>query len=190
MTLLYSGVQVEIRDLILRDKPASMLAYSEKGTVPVLVLEDGTVLDESLDIIKWALAKNDPQAWLGAKISLLVTENDHAFKQHLDHYKYADRFPEFPAEEYRTHCEAFLRQLETRLNKSVFLDGAQCTLTDIAIFPFIRQFAFVDKDWFDQTPYPKLQAWLADFLDNEIFVRSMKKYQLWKEGDPITLFPD
>lgn len=197
MALAVSGIQVELREVLLREMPASLLAYSPKATVPVLVLPDGRVIDESRDIIAWALAENDPQQWLPAAsdgvqgtLDRLIDENDQSFKQHLDHYKYADRYPQQPAGVYRSGGEQFLQQLERRLQSHGWLLGERMSVADVAIFPFVRQFALVDKAWFDSRPYPQLHAWLTTFLDSALFARVMKKYPQWQAGDSITLFPD
>jgi glutathione S-transferase len=194
MALKYAGVQVELREILLREKPPQMLAVSNKGTVPVLVLPDGSVLDESYDAMGWALSQQDSDHWcdvaLATEVDGLIEQNDHSFKVHLDHYKYADRHPEYPMEHYRTQAEGFLKMLEVRLTTSRFLLGEVISIADVGIFPFIRQFAFVDKSWFDQAPYPKLQNWLAYFLTSGLFLSVMTKYPVWQEGAAIQLFPE
>jgi glutathione S-transferase len=169
MALNYAGITVELREVLLRDKPRSMLLASAKGTVPVLVFPDGRVIDESIDVMRWALLQRDPEHWwrhdLEEETNSLVEENDHVFKKHLDRYKYADRYPEQPQSFYRGKAEAFLRKLEQRLVLTRYLLDDQLTFSDVAIFPFVRQFAFVDKAWLDTAPYPKLKAWLQSFLD-------------------------
>ncbi len=189
MAILYSGVTVGLREVVLRDKPLSMLEYSAKGTVPVLVLSSGEVIDESWDVMNWALSQDDPDHWKTCSDNSLVEENDSVFKQRLDQYKYADRHPEHSAEYYRDQCEIFLQKLESSLVNQTFLMGDQITDVDIAIFPFIRQFAFVDKTWFDQSPYPQLQKWLAYFLVSDLFLKAMIKYPPWKPEDNVILFP-
>ena len=169
MAIAYSGVDVELREVVLSNKPKSMLHYSPKGTVPVLVLPDETVIDESRDIIHWALFANDPEKWLPREgefriAESLIDENDLSFKQALDKYKYHVRHPEQSAKHYRTEGEVFLKNLDDRLLETKYLLGHQISIADIAIFPFIRQFAHVDKEWFYQTPYSKLQSWLDVFL--------------------------
>tara|TARA_R110001592_G_scaffold320639_2_gene598731 strand:+ start:51145 stop:51702 length:558 start_codon:yes stop_codon:yes gene_type:complete len=185
MALYYAGVQVELREILLRDKPASMLAASTKGTVPVLLLPEGVVLDESYEVMRWALEQSDPDQWwdssLTAEVDALIQQNDGSFKVCLDHYKYADRYPEHAVEYYRSQAEIFLTVLEKKLTAGVYLFGDNVSISDVAIFPFIRQFAFVDKDWFDQAPYPKLQHWLSDFLASEIFSAVMDKHKVWCE---------
>lgn len=200
MALKYAGVQVELREILLREKPTSMLAVSVKGTVPVLVLPDGSVFDESYDVMRWALGINDPDYWwdpiLASAVDALIEQNDFSFKVHLDHYKYADRYsqdpqnPQHTMEYYRTQAEDFLKVLEARLTTNRFLLGEKISVADVSIFPFIRQFAFVDKNWFDQAPYPNLQNWLAYFLTSDLFLSVMTKYPVWQEGAAIQSFPE
>lgn len=181
MALRYSDVAVNIVEVSLKAKPAEMLALSSKGTVPVLSV-DGQVIDESLAIMHWALAQNDPQDWLlkddpagRAQIAVLIEENDQVFKVHLNHYKYAERYPEQPMEFYRAEGEVFLRQLEGLLEGRDYLLADHPSLADVALMPFIRQFAHVDREWFDQTRYVRLQAWLQRFLESDLFTSIMKK---------------
>ena len=193
MTLIYSSINPELREVLLKDKPSSMLAISAKGTVPVLQLPDSNVLDQSRDIMHWALAINDPQQWLDEEIATSISElidyNDNQFKTHLDHYKYWERFPAESKNFYRTQGESFLQRLEQQLNNQRYLLADTISMADIALFPFIRQFAFVDKSWFDQAPYPKLQAWLQGLLDSRLFLAAMKKLPPWHEGDsPVSLY--
>jgi glutathione S-transferase len=188
LALAVSSQSVFLREIILKNKPAEMLALSRKGTVPVLQLSDGTVVDESLDIMVWALARRDPDNWLQGSLTemlSLIDENDFEFKD-----KYADRFPEYPALYYREHAEDFLMQLENRLSNSPYLFGQQISLADMAILPFIRQFAGVDKDWFEQSAYPFLKVWLANFIDSQLFTSVMKKYPIWLESEQQTTFPE
>lgn len=195
MALWYSGVSFELREIVLRNKPQSMLDISPKGTVPVLQLESEgldsvsfeseKVLDESVDIMQWALSQNDPDGWLNADIEQaeqLIAENDNEFKDWLDRYKYSDRHPE-PELFYREKGEQFLQKLNAQLNKTPFLMGENITWVDNAIFPFIRQFAHVDKEWFYSSDYKALQNWLDHFLHSELFLSIMKKYKPWEEGD-------
>ena len=185
MTLCYSGIEVEHREILLKDKPGSMLAASSKGTVPVLVLDDGSVVDESVDIMHWALKINDPDQWwreaYATESLALVRENDFGFKTHLDHYKYWQRFPEQSRTDYREAGEVFLLLLERMLEQQQFILDREMTFADVAIFPFIRQFALVDKPWFDQTHYPYLQTWLNALLESSLFLRVMEKFPLWEE---------
>ena len=196
MAISYSGVAVELREVILREMPAALLAASPRGTVPVLVLPDGRVLEESRDIMDWALAGNDPDRWqpdqgsaLHTEIRQLLDENDTSFKQYLDGYKYAQRYPQHPPGYCRSQGELFLGKLEQRLSRHACLCGERISVADISIFPFVRQFAQVDKDWFDAAAYPRLQAWLDGFLCATLFSGVMQKYPQWQEGDAVTRFP-
>lgn len=177
MALRYAGISVETREVVLGDKPRHMLAASPKGTVPVLVLPDGKVIDESLDIMAWALAQQDPDGWLtdNRLFQELITENDGSFKRALDQYKYATRFPEQSAEVYRQQGERFLARLEALLSEHAYLLSEKLTQADVAIFPFIRQFSMVDRDWFAEAPYPHLRQWLAGLLASELFNAVMQK---------------
>ncbi|MCX2545950.1 glutathione S-transferase [Pseudomonas sp. COW5] len=177
MALRYSGVPVEIIEVSLKAKPAEMLAISPKGTVPVLDA-GGQVIDESLEIMRWALAQNDPQDWLlggDSRIAQLIEANDQVFKVHLNRYKYAERYPEQPMEVYRAEGARFLQQLDELLEgRDNLLTDHPC-LADIALLPFVRQFAHVDREWFATTPYQRLQTWLQRFLESELFTSVMKK---------------
>ncbi|MCB2254574.1 glutathione S-transferase [Pseudomonas chlororaphis] len=186
LALRYSGVPLRIVEVSLKAKPAEMLAMSPKGTVPVLSIDgrgvDGRVIDESLDIMRWALAQHDPQDWLlqddepaRQQIEALIAENDQVFKLHLNRYKYAERYPEHSMEHYRAQGEVFLRRLEALLNERPYLLADHPSLADMALAPFVRQFAHVDREWFAQTPYPNLQRWLQRFLDSELFIQVMAK---------------
>ncbi|SDI77996.1 glutathione S-transferase [Pseudomonas abietaniphila] len=181
MAVAYSGVPVELIEVSLKAKPPEMLERSPKGTVPVLVLDD-QVLEQSLDIMRWALAQHDPDDWSMAsdpeaqrQIADLIAENDTGFKTDLDHYKYAVRHPEFTQAEYRARGEVFLNKLEGLLSDRDFLVTDHLTLADIALAPFVRQFCGVDPDWFWQAPYPRLQGWLTRFLESGLFKQAMKK---------------
>ena len=177
MALRYSGVPVEIVEVSLKAKPSEMLAISPKGTVPVLDA-DGQVIDESLEIMRWALAQNDPQGWLldgDSRIAELIEANDQGFKVDLNCYKYAERYPEQPMEVYRAQGAVFLQRLEGLLQDRDYLLADHPSLADIALLPFVRQFAHVDREWFAQTPYPRLQAWLHNFLESDLFTSIMKK---------------
>lgn len=178
MALRYSAVPVSIIEVSLKAKPADMLAASPKGTVPVLVCADGRVIEQSLEIMHWALSQNDPDIWLPADrplIEALIEENDTRFKVLLDRYKYAVRYPEYPMEHYRAQGAVVLQRLECLLEHNPYLTGTTLTLADVALAPFIRQFAHVDRAWFAQAPYPKLQAWLERFLASGLFTAVMAK---------------
>lgn len=181
MALRYCGVAVNIVEVSLKAKPAEMLALSSKGTVPVLSV-DGQVIDESLAIMHWALAQSDPQDWLlkddpvgQHHIAKLIEENDQVFKVHLNRYKYAERYPEQPMVFYRAEGEVFLRRLDELLEGRDYLLAEHPSLADVALMPFVRQFAHVDREWFGQTPYHRLQGWLQRFLESELFIGVMQK---------------
>ena len=181
MALRYSDVAVNIVEVSLKAKPAEMLALSSKGTVPVLSVA-GQVIDESLAIMHWALEQNDPQDWLlkddpvGQQlITELIEENDQVFKVHLNRYKYAERYPEQPMTVYRAEGEVFLRRLDELLEGRDYLLAEHPSLADVALMPFVRQFAHVDREWFGQSPYHRLQAWLQRFLESELFTDVMRK---------------
>lgn len=183
-----SEVRVELREVVLKDKPKEMLDCSPKATVPVIQLDNGVVIDESRDIMEWALAVNDPQNWLPSneaeaqEISHLIDLNDNSFKEHLDYYKYADRFPENSEEYYRKQGEEFLQELEQRLSNSQYLMSNNISLLDIAVFPFIRQFAYVDINWFEKSDYKKLNCWLNSLIESNLFKSVMIKYPQWSSG--------
>ena len=181
MALRYSGVELSIVEVSLKAKPAEMLALSSKGTVPVLDV-DGRVIDESLEIMRWALAQNDPQDWLlkddpqgQLTIAALIEANDQSFKVHLNRYKYAERYPEHAMAFYRAEGEVFLRKLEEMLASRDYLLADHPSLADVALMPFVRQFAHVDREWFAQTPYRRLQAWLQRFIESQLFTSIMAK---------------
>jgi len=178
----------ELREVVLKNKPAEMLAASPKGTVPVLLAGDGTVLEQSLDVMLWALRRNDPLRWLApeagtlADMLALVAECDGGFKPLLDRYKYPGRHADggVPA---REQGALFLRGLEGRLSVSPQLSGGHATLADAALMPFVRQFAMVDAAWFAAQPWPNLLAWLDGWTGSELFERVMRKYEPWKTGE-------
>lgn len=181
LALKVSGVDIDMQEVDLRNKPPALLVCSPKGTVPVLQLSDSMVIDESLDIMRWALSQNDPSGWLRPCADqpeitrALLEENDHAFKQALDRYKYAERHPEHSLEYHRTQAEIFLRTLNTHLTQHSYLLGDQPSLVDAAIFPFIRQCAHIDQNWFYATPYRSLMRWLDTWLSSSVFSAVMQK---------------
>lgn len=181
LAITYAGIPVEIREVQLRHKPGQMLAMSPKGTVPVLQLPDGKVIEESLDIMYWALAQNDPDNWRNTSedSERLIQWNDGDFKYYLDRYKYADHYPEFPESYYRSQGEIFLAKLESKLTKNQYLSGNHFSILDAAIFPFIRQFAAVDNQWFLSSEYRCLNNWLNGLLASDLFVSVMVKYPVW-----------
>jgi glutathione S-transferase len=182
LAITYAGIPIEIREVQLKHKPEQMLAISPKGTVPVLQLPDGKVIDESLDIMHWALAQHDPDNWMdaGEDSEKLIQWNDGDFKTYLDRYKYADRYPEFPASYYRSQAELFLAELEGKLSQTACLAGDQLSKLDVAIFPFIRQFASVDSLWFESSKYQHLNEWLNRLLRSGLFISVMIKYPTWE----------
>ncbi|WP_296243275.1 MULTISPECIES: glutathione S-transferase [unclassified Psychrobacter] len=191
--ILFAELQVELREIALKNKPPQMLAISPKGTVPVLQLLDGTVIEESREIMTWALTQQDVQGLLAAQTlqqaNALIDKNDNEFKYWLDRYKYADRHLEMTQVEYRQKGEVFLQTLEELLTKNPYLLGDSATTADIGIMPFIRQFAHVNRDVFYRLPYPNLQRWLQDWLSHPLFSQAMTKFQSWQEEDDVVVFP-
>jgi len=184
MALWAAQVQLEVREVSLRDKPAHLLQISPKGTVPVLQLPDGTVLEQSLDIMQWALAQHDPQGWLNSDceaVNHFISINDGDFKKALDRYKYPERYPEQAQLASRQQGEQFLQMLETALQQHRFLLGDSASMADVAIFPFIRQFAAVDGEWFAGSAYPRLRAWLEEWLESPLFAEIMQKFPTYTE---------
>ncbi|MDY7538083.1 glutathione S-transferase [Undibacterium sp. RTI2.1] len=184
LAIKLSGIDVDIQEVSLRNKPQEMLDLSRKGTVPVLVLTDGRVIDQSLDIMCWALAQhhqNDaalclmPDGALPTEVQNLISQNDSTFKQALDRYKYAERFPEHSATTYRERAEVFLAILNSRLQQHQYLSGERLSMADLAILPFVRQCALVDADWFYSSRYKHLIAWLEGFLQSDLFIAVMAK---------------
>ena len=189
LALQVSGVSYELREIQLRDKPPALLAASPKGSVPVLVLPGGRVVDESWDIMCWALQQHDPDHWLGddggylTEAAVVLEANDGRFKAALDRYKYADRYPEQPATFYRAEGECFLQQLEGLLLAHRYLLGDQLSIADMAVLPFIRQFAGVESLWFRESPYPRLRDWSERLLSSPLFEAVMQKYPVWQSGN-------
>lgn len=188
MALVASGTTVHIREVKLSNKPAELLAASPKATVPVLVCANGRVIAESLEIMHWALERNDPENWLRHQDPALIEANDGAFKHHLDRYKYPERYGSNPTE-HRTAGVELLRPLEARLAVHDNLCGNKRGLTDVALFPFIRQFAETDRAWFDAQPLPRLQAWLSRHLASPLFETIMLRLAPWQPGDAAIEFP-
>lgn len=184
LALAVSGQAYALQEVLLRDKPAALLAASPKGTVPVLVLTDGRVLDQSLDIMGWALQRHDPQQWLcppGATLDDMLTwvaQCDGPFKQALDRCKYPQRTPECDPAQARADANEWLLTLEARLADSAYLCGTQAGLADGAIFPFVRQFAAIDPPWWRAQPWPHLQRWLQQWLETTLFIDTMRKHTL------------
>lgn len=190
MAIAVSGATVRLREVVLKDKPEEMLAASPKATVPVLI--DGPlVLEESLDVMRWALGRNDPEGWLdgAAGADALIAENDGPFKHHLDRYKYATRYDDADPEEHCAAGMAFLQALEDRLAQGPYLRGAARGFADIAIFPFARQFRIADPARFDAAPLPRVRRWLETLTASALFSSVMKKYAPWKQSREEVAFP-
>ena len=188
-----AGVSVALREVVLRDKPAALVAASPKATVPVLQLPDGRVLEQSLDIMRWALALRDPHGWLRpdehADVEALIALNDGPFKQALDRYKYAPRHPEQPAHVHRDAAVALLlASLEVRLADRRYLLRDTPSLADLAIVPFVRQFAAVDAAWFDGAPLAHLRAWMQGLTATPLFESVMTRFDAWRPGDADVVF--
>ena len=188
MALSYSKVSVEVKEILLNNRPPELLAISIKGTVPVLCINDTTVIDESLDIMKWALIQNDPNLWIHYNKEMqfdIIEENDNEFKYWLDRYKYYDRYPENNRDYYRTKWDRYLTRLNQLLEKNQYLLINKLLLVDVAIVPFIRQFSNVDKYWFKET-YTKLSSWLNNIIESKLFASVMDKYLEYNsEQEPL-----
>ena len=185
MALLVAGIEVELREVVLRDRPEHMLEISPKGTVPVLLLEDGTVIEESMDIMQWAL----DESYFVGDWQQLVDGNDGDFKHHLDRYKYNNRYENpLSPEEHRSQVVTFLEGYNTRLAQTSFLCGHDVTIADYALSPFVRQFANTDRAWFDHLELPHLHRWLNTMLESETFRNCMVKHPQWKDGDTPVFF--
>ena len=182
LAIAVSGTICELREVKLSAKPDAMLAASPKGTVPVLVLPDGQVIDESLDIMRWALAARDPERWLDRDDPALIDRNDGPFKHDLDRYKYPERYGVDPLK-HRVMAMDFLLELEARLCRAHQLCGPVRSLADAAVMPFVRQFAAIDQKWFGDQSLPHLKLWLADHLSSELFKRIMLRIAAWTPGD-------
>ena len=187
MALVYSGVQYELREVVLRDKVQEFLEASPSGTVPTLVLTD-QVLDESLDVMRWALEQPDPEEWLDMPEAgyALIEQIDGPFKTALDRIKYASRYPEADKDEYVFAATEFLGKFDRLLDQG-YLFSDKPRLADVATFPFVRQFAFIDKAWFDSQDWLRLYRWLESLIRSELFLNVMQKYPRWKHGDKPTL---
>lgn len=186
MALHYAGIAVSVREVALRDKPLSLRAASPKATVPVLLLPDGQVIDESRAIMGWALHQNDPAGWLQAGAAGAaqdwVERNDRDFKPLLDAYKYPGRAGQQEWSDPRARaCAEYIEPLERQLGGARFLFGDTPSWADVALFPFVRQFAMVDAAWFAAAPLPAAQAWLRHWLDSALFSAVMHKHALWSD---------
>ncbi len=186
MGLHIAGIEYEHREVALRDKPQAMLAVSPKGTVPVFVRAKGQVIDESLDLMRWALSQNDPEGWLAhGQTDPLITHCDGDFKHHLDRYKYASRYEDVPRGavnlDHRAKACEFIAALEAALEARAFLRGPSRSLADIAIFPFLRQFVAVEREWWAGAPYPKTRVWLDGLIGSNLFKTIMVKHKPWTQ---------
>lgn len=189
MALWVAGIAVELREVKLAAKPAALLAASPKGTVPVLVTSDGKVIDQSLEIMHWALAQNDLENWLAGHEPALIAANDGLFKHHLDRAKYPTRY-DADGVDHRAAALTLLLPLEERLAAHAQLCSERRSFTDIALFPFIRQFAAIDPAWFAAQPLPRLAAWLEGHCASDLFTAVMPKFAPWQEGDaPVRFGP-
>ena len=195
LAITASGQGVHLREILLRDKAPDFLEASAKGTVPVLVTPEGQVIDESLDIMFWALRQSDPLGWLALDSALmktahnLISRADDEFKENLDRYKYASRHQDSPPDQARNQAALYLLDLNARLADTPWLLGHKPSIADFAIAPFVRQFANVDRPWFDSQLWPHLLRWLEAFLASDLFASIMQKYPKWQAGDAPTPFP-
>jgi glutathione S-transferase len=195
MGLLLAKQPVMLRPIDLKNKPQDMLIVSPKGTVPVLVLDQDNIIDESLDIMIWALQQSDPQNLLYShapdtykNMMSLIDEHDNQFTHFLSQYKQAKRYHKTSEQVDRERCETFITRIERRLNEHVFIMGDKPSLIDFAILPFIRQIAKVDRRWYRQAPYPKLQQWLNNHLQSRLYAKAMVKHPLWLQTNENILF--
>jgi glutathione S-transferase len=180
MAIAASGIDVEHREIALRDKPAEMLTVSEKGTVPVIVMPDGTVIGESLDIMMWALHDNDPGQWLHGIDEPLILANDGHFKAALDRYKYPHRYGLDDGFLHRGIGLNHLEDIDRRLRDRLFLHGDDAAFTDIALFPFVRQYVATDPKWFDGLPLTAVKNWLDSLVSMPLFAQIMMKHSIWQ----------
>ena len=201
LAIAVSGQPVELREVALKNKPAELLAASPKGTVPVLVLSDGQVIDESLDVMLWALGQHDPENWLAPELGnmadmlALIASNDGAFKHSLDRYKYPNRHTHASAGDsqafahtHRTSCANWLTALEAKLAGG-WLFGSRASLADMALLPFVRQFAHTDTAWFATQTWPCVQAWLAAFESSALYAGVMGKHLPWRSAQAVASAP-
>ncbi|MEM8797287.1 MAG: glutathione S-transferase [Pseudomonadota bacterium] len=194
LALKSAGIEVELREVALKAKPDHMIEISPKATVPVLQLPDGAVIEQSIDIMHWALGENDPRSLLPddeailSEVEALVEENDGPFKRDLDRYKYPNRYEGVDALHHREQGLAFLVKLNSHLEENRYLFSNEPGFADFAIFPFVRQFANVDRSWFDCLPLAALKSWLEGHLSSAEFAAIMDKHKPWAPDDPVTLF--
>ncbi|MEE9375473.1 MAG: glutathione S-transferase [Rhizobiaceae bacterium] len=194
LAIASSGIEVELREILLRDKAPQLLQASPKATVPVLVQNNENILDESLDIMDWALAISDPERWMQpeqgttAEMRALILRCDEEFKPRLDHYKYASRYDDVDGTKERDLASEYLWELDKQLQGQDYLFGSRISFADMAIVTFVRQYANVDRAWFDGQEWKNLNRWLVEFLESERFLSIMEKYKKWEDGDEVVLF--
>ena len=199
LAIAVSGQRCELREVVLKNKPPELLAASPKATVPVLVLPGGEVIAQSLDIMQWALRQHDPEGWLAADLPAqlaLIAANDSGFKRDLDRYKYPNRPASLHGGDeqgfvlaHRSSASVWLTELEARLSRRAWLFGPSASLADMAILPFVRQFAHTDASWFAAQPWPHLARWLAEWESGALLARVMGKYPAWQAGLARVEFP-
>ncbi len=194
LAIAEGGIEVELREILLRDKAPALLEASPKATVPVLIDLDGAVIEESLEIMDWALALSDPSNWLkpekgsAREMRKLITRCDDEFKLHLDNYKYASRYDEIDGKEERDRAATFLYELDEKLESQPYLFGARISFADMAIATFVRQYCNVDREWFAAQKWESLMSWLDEFVESKRFLAIMKKYDMWEVGNKPLLF--
>lgn len=197
IAIFKSQKSVELRDVKLTSKPAAMLTASPKGTVPILVVSSSQIIDESLNVMLWSLDQSDPDNLLQQhaasssnlpQLLAFIATYDDEFKACIERYKCAKRYHEPNLEECRKACEVYTQDLEARLSKHNYVMGAKESLADIAILPFIRQFAKVERKWYVQAAYPNLKRWLNSYLQSAMFNKVMAQYPLWEEGNDAVVF--
>jgi glutathione S-transferase len=190
LAIFKSKEAVELRDVKLTNKPVAMLSASPKGTVPILVVAPSHVIDESLDVMLWSLGKSDPDNLLCNLPDLLAFINlyDSEFKPCIERYKAAKRYHEANLIDCRQACEVHIQDLEKRLSEHAYIFGEQESLADIAILPFIRQFAKVERQWYVQSSYVNVKRWLNTYLQSSMFNKVMTQYSLWEEGSEVVVF--
>lgn len=195
MGIALSKQQVLLREIITKDKPSELLASSAKGTVPVLVLPDGQIIEQSLDVMNWALQQNDPQdllrssnPTLNQQVHQLIKVNDDEFIGHLEKYRASVRYRNIDKEQRRQDCEGFISKLEALLTDQAYFFGETPSLADFAVMPFVSQFVRVEKKWFVQSEYQNVGRWLRTHLDSKLYTQVMKQYPLWNETKQDCLF--
>ncbi|CAK2399491.1 Glutathione S-transferase [Vibrio crassostreae] len=195
MGIALSQQKVLLREIVTKDKPSELLASSPKGTVPVLVLPQGTIIEQSIEVMIWALEQNDPQDLLRSsepelnqEILELIARNDNEFIGHLEKYRASVRYRNIDTEQRRKACEGFISELESKLAQHEYLFGDTPSLTDFAVMPFVSQFVRVEKKWFVKSEYQNVGRWLRAHLDSKLYTQVMKQYPLWNETKHDCLF--